>query len=257
MSKKMLVCGCSFTFGNGLEGENNDPRLWCNQLANKLGYSLTNIAENGRNNDWIFVETALEQSKNYYDLIIVAWSAMPRFNYNLGFELYTTMSNFSGQYSIGTNPENYDEKWQRNVGDKLLRAYNFHWDFLKLVKYINILKKQCGSKIYFVNALGPWSDNFFTKKDIEMPSELDDFTQQLLHTNNRDDKEILELYNKMHEMYTNAGGINEELWVNLYNNFRTMMVDRGNDGEHPGYLSHDLFTEMLYKRLTSIKTMLY
>ena len=244
---KLLVCGCSLTIGHGLIGEKKDPKLWVNQLADKLGYDLTNIAERGRNNDWIFLETSLELTKNqnYYDLVIVAWSVLPRLNVDLGLELWPTRTKFDGDYEVDTNEKTFTRKWQLSVQNKLFEAYNFHWDFLKLVKYVNILKKQ-HNNIYFVNTYGPWSDNFFTKQNFEVPSDLDDFTKQLLLVDNRDDKEIFDLYNLIHQQYSDAGGINEELWLNLYNNFKRNKLDQVSETDgHPGYLSQDRYVEML------------
>jgi len=247
MSKKMLTCGCSFTAGHGLIHEKKDPKLWINQLADKLDYDLTNLAESGRNNDWIFLEVLLELTKNqnYYDLVVVAWSALPRYNVDLGLELWSTWTNFKGSKEVDTHEKTYTKKWQLSVLDKLLEAYNFHWDFLKLVKYVNILKKQ-HNKIYFVNTYSTWSNDYFTKKDIQLPSDLDEFTKQLLCVHDRDDAEIFDLYNLIHRQYSNAGGINEELWLNLYNNFKHNKLDQASETDvHPGYLSQDRYAEML------------
>jgi len=249
--RSLLACGCSFTAGYGLLAEKNDPRLWINQLANKLGYDLTNIADPGRNNDWIFVETALEMSKHKYDAVIVAWSVLPRINIDLGLELYTTTSKLMGTHVINTNEKTFSKKWQIAVGDKLLQAYNYHWDLLKIIKYVNILKSQ-HKHIYFVNTYGPWSDNFFTKIDVQLPSDLDEFTQDLLNVKTRNDKEIFQLYNMIHSQYNDAGGINSDLWLNLYDSFQKNKIDLASDTNssittgHPGYLSNDLYTEMLY-----------
>jgi hypothetical protein len=121
-TKSMLVCGCSFTAGTGLEFLKDDPKLWINQLTNKLGYNLTNISEVGRNNDWIFVETMLELLKHKYDAVVVVWSVLPRINIDLGLELYTTTSRLKGVDIIETNEKTFSKKWQRDAGDKLLEA---------------------------------------------------------------------------------------------------------------------------------------
>jgi len=251
MSAKMLTCGCSFTAGTGLVYEKKDPKLWINQLADRLGYDLTNIAEVGRNNDWIFLETLLElaKNKNYYDLVVVAWSVLPRINVDLGLELWSTVTKFDGGVEVNTNEKTFTRKWQLSVQNKLFEAYNFHWDFLKLVKYVNILKKQ-HNNIYFVNTYGPWPDDYFVKKNARLPGDLDDFTKQLLLVENRDDEEIFDLYDLIHQQYSDAGGINEELWLNLYNNFKRNRLDRASETDgHPGYLSQDRYVEILWPLL--------
>jgi hypothetical protein len=251
MSKKMLTCGCSFTAGFGLTHEKQDPKLWINQLAHKFGYNLTNIAEHGRNNDWIFLETLLELTKkqNYYDLVIVAWSVLPRLNADLGLELWSTTTNYDGSFEVDTNEKTFTKKWQLSVQNKLFEAYNFHWDFLKLVKYINILKKQ-HNNIFFVNTYSPWPNDYFVKKNIKLPSDLDEFTKQQLLVDNRDDKEIFDLYDFIHKQYSDAGGINEEIWLNLYNSFKCNKLDQVSQSDgHPGYLSQDRFVEILLPML--------
>jgi hypothetical protein len=245
-TKSMLACGCSFTAGTGLEFLKDDPKLWINQLTNKLGYNLTNIAEAGRNNEWIFVETMLELSKHKYDAVVIAWSMIPRINIDLGLELWSTQTRLHADYDVNTNEKTFNLKWQTSLLDKLLEGYNFHWDFLKLVKYVNILKSQ-HKHIYFVNTWGPWSDNFFTKIDIQLPSDLDEFTQDLLNVKTRDDIEIFQLYNMIHKQYNDAGGINSDLWLNLYDTFQKNKLDIASKTDrHPGYLSNDRYTEMLY-----------
>ena len=245
-TKSMLACGCSFTTGVGLESEKHDTRLWINQLASRLDYKLTNIAQAGKNNDWIFVETMLELSKHEYDAVVVAWSVMPRINVDLGLELYATTSKLNDEHIINTNLITFTKKWQKQVGDKLLQAYSYHWDLLKLVKYVNILHS-INKNVYFVNTYGPWADNFFTKQDIQLPSDFDKFTQELLSVETRDDTEIFQLYNMIHKQYNDAGTIKSRLWLNLYNSFLENKQDNASSTDgHPGYKSNDYYVKMLY-----------
>jgi hypothetical protein len=225
---KILACGCSFTKGHGLKYENNDPCLWINQLLDRLGGDLNNISNHGYNNRTIFLETLHELSYNNYDLVVVAWSVLPRWNLNLGFELYSTFSHLA-QYPVNTNQKNFSVAWQKELKNKLLEGHNDHWHLLEMIKYVNILvnlqknlKKQ---KIVFVNTFGPWTDNFFTKKNISLPNELTEYEQDLLNVETRDDSEIFALYNLMHKQYLDAGGVQEQQWLNLYNSFKKLQVD--------------------------------
>ena len=68
-TKSMLVCSCNLTTGMSDNSLKDDPKSWINQLANKLGYNLTNISIIGMDNSGIFVETMLELSKQKYDAI--------------------------------------------------------------------------------------------------------------------------------------------------------------------------------------------
>lgn len=249
---KILVSGCSFTKGHGLDLEERDPKLWVNQLASKLQCNvINNIARSGHNNQTIFLETLHELNRNTYDIAIIAWSVIPRWNLNFGFELYRTFSHLGG-HPVNTNEKKFSAQWQTNVKSKLLEAHNDHWDLLELVKYVNILLgiQQCLvlDKIFFVNTFGPWSDNYFTKKQIILPSDLCDYTQGLLNVENRDDDEIFRLYDLMHQQYKDAGGIQEQNWLNLYDNsFKKLKVDVVSETDtHPGYASQDMFADCLW-----------
>ena len=250
----ILVSGCSFTKGHGLLLENHDPKLWVNQIAKKLECnSLDNIAEHGYNNQTIFLETLNQMSQYNYDLIIVAWSTMPRWNFTLGFELYKTFSHL-GPMKINTNTRIFTERWQDKLKKHILEGHNDHWHLLKLVKYVNILinyqkvlKKQ---KIFFVNTYGPWPLNFYNKKDLKFPSDLTTYEQNILNVDTRDDDEIFELYNLMHQHYSDNGGIHEYHWLNLYNSFKELKVDNASESDkHPGYASQDVFVEQLWSAL--------
>jgi hypothetical protein len=247
---ELLVSGCSFTKGYGLDLQKDDPRLWVNQLSKKLNANTVNIAEFGYNNQTIFLETLDHLRKNHYDLVIVAWSLTPRWNFRLGFELYPTFTHLN-KHPINTNLRNFSASWQQDLKNKLLEGYNDHWVLLELVKYVNILinlqknlKKQ---KIVFVNTFGPWSDNFFTKKEIIFPSDLDSYTQDILNVDTRDDVEIFELYDLMHKQYSESGGIQEQHWLNLYNSFEKLKIDNASPTDiHPGYASQDVFVDYLW-----------
>mgnify|MGYP001400241560 CR=1 FL=1 len=66
-------------------------------------------------------------------------------------------------------------------------------------------------------------------------------TKKTLDVDTRDDEDIYKLYNLMHDNFEANGGIREHKWLNLYSPFRYMKLDFGNDGWHPGPLSHKKF----------------
>ena len=255
--KKLLVVGCSFTKGTGLEGENKNKQLWINQLHKQCWpeYTLTNLSECGRNNEWIFHETMSKLSKEYYDLVLVAWTAIPRINLNIGFELYSTMTMFNDK-SIDVNINNgvtISGRFLKKLGNDLRKLHHDHWDILDLIKYINVLteiQSHRQGKILFVNALCPWSDDFFEKKKLSTPSDMSVYEQEFFSISNRDDEEIFKLYEKMHEQYSYYGGIHEELWLNLYESLHHLQIDMASDtDQHPGLLSQDIFVEKLKQKL--------
>ena len=247
-----LVVGCSYARGHGLQHEENDPELWVNQLLKKAGYThIDNKSHSGWNNESIFHATTTALKNNNYDLVIVAWSSIPRYNINIGLEWYTTFTMLKNSPDIGiNNGKLFKRKYLDKLRNKLLELHNDHWDILKTVSYVNVLidlqEKLRNGKIFFVNSLAPWSYGYFDKVAWEVPSEIDTYTQELLSADNRDDNEIKTLYNKIHNEYASAGGIQERYWLNLYNSLRLEQIDFVSDiDSHPGYSSQHRYADML------------
>lgn len=254
---KLLIAGCSITDGNGLPGEKDNPGIWANQLAQKFNAtSITNVAKSGANNQYIFLETMSAMIKNHYDVIIVSWSALGRFNFRVGLEQYTVDTMLTDSHDVNIlGGQTISKKWLAETGDRLRKIHNDHWDLLELVKYINVLIKLQSStngKIFFVNGIGGWSDQYFVKKQIQLPSDLDSYTHNLLDADMRDDEEILKLYDMIHSHYDDYGGIHEELWLNLYQSLFEIKIDTVSaSNNHPGILSQHLYADLLYTRLTN------
>lgn len=250
--KKILVVGCSMSKGHGLEKESQDPKLWVNQILCPLG-EVHNLAAHGKNNHWIFVETAsaLLREKNTYDIVLVGWSAIPRFGINVGLELYCTHTRLTNQYDININNNiTFRGEWLQRLGDDLKKLHNDHWDILDLVKYTNTLialhETAPHKKIFFVNTLSPWSNHYFDRKQISLPSDLDLYEQDLLQVETRDDDEIFDLYKMIHDQYDHYGGMKESYWLNLYNSLKSMQIDDASDSDrHPGYRSQDKYSQYL------------
>ena len=255
MSKDILVVGCSFAKGAGLPEENLNHNLWINRLCNNTwpGATITNLSRIGANNQWIFFEAMSALMSKSYDIVLIEWTSIPRFNVNIGFELYHTGSLLnSSSIDINTNAGvTYSKKWLNKLGDNLRKIHNDHWDILDLIKYVNVLVKLCqDKKIYFINGLGPWSEQYFTKKQVKYPSEFSEFEQNILATSLRDDEEIFALYDIMHDQYDKYGGIHQERWLNLYNSLWSMQVDHASESDnHPGYKSQDIFAEYLSSQI--------
>jgi hypothetical protein len=248
---RILVSGCSFANGSGLPGEHDNPKIWPNQLAAYLeATSIKNVARTGANNNWIFLETISELIKNKYELVLVEWSAIPRYKINVGLELYSTDSMLTQDINlVGRNTISKD--WLVDLKNRLLRLHNDHWDILNLVKYVNTLiqiqTKVHGGKIFFINGLGPWSDQYFIKKQISYPSDLDPYTYNLLESDQRADQEIFQLYDMIHTQYSDYGGIQEQYWLNLYSSLANTRIDTvSKTDNHPGYASQDAYAKFFY-----------
>ena len=253
MSTKILISGGSISAGYKLDHERQDPRLWVNQVLDKVdaGADTTNISVTGSDNQEIFAATADKLLTDSYDLIIVAWQTSPRINHNFGLETYSTTAGIiapgkctdiglvGGQWVSG--------KTLDRAREYMLKFYNYHWDIKRLVTYVNVLKRLAEpGQIVFVNYAQPWhTHRYFDANEWTVPSELDTFTQELLEADLRDDAEVHELYNMCHRQYQQAGGIQASSWLNLYTPLSTLQVDTVADDPHPGYLSQDKFTEYL------------
>ena len=247
---KILFVGCSLTYGDGLIEEVNDPKLWCNQIAKELcpDHQVVNRARKGVNNEWIFLETVSALLKEKYDKVFVEWTAIPRHNINIGLETYETMTMLLDSEDISTNLGTFKGYWINDLGNSLLMLHNDHWDTLKIVKYVNLLKR-IHQDIYFINGMLPWPEEYFIQKKIKLPGDLPKYTQNLLNVDNRDDKEVFELYNMIHSQYQEYGGIHSDNWLNLYHPMVTMRLDTVVDNYHPGYKTQDLFSKLFLEKI--------
>jgi hypothetical protein len=250
---KILVVGDSMTAGHGLKHGRNDPKLWVNQFIEKYfkGADVTSFARSGVNNEWIFSTAQSEILRTEYDIVIIGWSELARLGMYLGLELYWTRTKFMADNDIKVNPAQIiSKKWQDKVGNQLRKYNNDHWNILDLVKYVNTLiytqevtKKL---KIYFVNTLMVFPKNYFERKTFSTPSDLSVFERTMLQSDTRDDTEIKELYDMIHDQYEYCGGIHKDNWLNLYDPFISIQVDNaGEYDRHPGYKSQDILLERL------------
>jgi hypothetical protein len=249
---KILVVGCSITYGKGLADGSADTKLWVDQLLNNVfNYpKITNLAVTGKNNNWIFTETAIALTKDHYDIVIIGWSALGRYNYQVGLELYPTDTMLVDK-DININPGiTFTGKWLEKIGNNLRKIHHDHWSILELIKYVNILYElqivNRNAKLFFVNTLSTFPETFFIHQDFTVPSELDSYTQNMLNVDTRDNTEIKDLYNLIHDQYNFYGGIKPEYWLNLHNSLMYMKIDDASaTDKHPGYQSQDIFANYL------------
>lgn len=257
---KILLSGASVTAGLGLPQERHTPELFVNRLATEtLGYNkndVNNICIVGLDNHGIFLDTAAEITKNKYTDVIICWQTIPTINFNFGLETYPTSTSLVAPHKMDATDINLvhdqvvSKKKIYEMRMFLLRHYNLHWGILDLVKYINILQTLAqanNTKMHFINFALPWDTNrYFQTINWTVPSELDACTQDILAAEFRDDSETLQLYNKIHQAYSDRGGINEALWLNLYDPLKRLQIDNiDSDDRHPGMQSQGAFFEYL------------
>lgn len=256
--KKILIVGCSMSAGTGFDLGLESPDIWPNLLCKRLApeAELTNLSSTGVNNHWIANEAASAIRRCQYDLVLVAWTNIPKYNIPIGLETYSVHSRLWDTEINLNNNVTVSIEWLRELGDRLRRYHKDHWDILDLIKYVNNLafmqdSRQANS-IFFINALGPWPVDYFKRKSWQVPSELDSYTQNMLQVDTRDDDEIRRLYNMIHDQYDHYGGILEGRWLNLYNNFRITAVDQVTDtNKHPGPRSQIVYADMIEQALRS------
>ena len=256
LSNICAFTGCSTAAGIGLDLGHNDPGLWCNILHQNhpllKDLKVVNSSVDGATNLEIFKQSvellALSQPK----FMFVGWTEPYRIKTNPGIETYKTgiyMAPNSIHSDVTLNHCTYPADYIANVKHRFFDLQNIHYIYLEILDYCRILRTQAelmGTKIYFVNWNFEWDDDYFDhiNSNDRTPNQLTKFTQKLLHANNRDDKEIFELYDRMHQEYDKTQGLIN--WLNLYDGFNSKYyIDFGNDGVHPGYASHRKFAEFL------------
>lgn len=256
-----LFTGCSYTSGTGFTyTEKETPGLWVNLLHKKneflKGTKLVNASSGGRSNANIFADTVkclltLED----VEYVFVAWTSWPRYELLLGIETYNTRQLVSPGCPMidhNINGVTYSAAYLTKIRDRFTSLDHPHNEIVNLIGYTNTLiklSKLKDVKLFFVNALCLWDSNYFTKLENRTPADFTAYTRTLLSTDNRDDDEIFKLYNRLHSDYENAGSIQSDHWLNLYNSLRSNQIDVNDDCVHPGYESNKIFSDLLNSSL--------
>jgi hypothetical protein len=258
----IAFAGCSFTAGTGFNQDDidsdcwNSPHLWVNLCHQNIDcfkeLNLVNLSQRGASNQDIFEQALYAISSNPdLEYLICAWTSMPRFHFEVGFELYaTTVASFSTNKQHNLNDKIISAEYLNNIIDRFRTLIHLQHEIVKVVKYSNLIKKFAHNvKVININAICPWDDKFFIKQFGNfLPSNLTKFTQnEILNCKNRDDEEIRNLYDLQHNQYNQAGGIDEICWVNLYNSFKNLHVDTNFDGLHPGVESNKIYYNLVKK----------
>ena len=258
-SMNVLVTGCSVSSGYNYN-DPDDPRIWHQRLfQNFPGSKVTNLAVTGANNHYIFLETLHALTNQHYDVVVVQFTQPIRFNLQIGLELWNTMSTLQDAPISLHNQIEVPGPWLNNIRKQLLPLLNPHQEILNIIKYINALVELQQNirrgKIIFVYSGGfdgewAWPLGFFDKKTITRPSDLSTAEQQLLEVDSRSDEDVVALYNMIHSQYARYGGIHEKNWINLYESFDDIAIDRVSDTDpHPGDASQIHFAELFLPRV--------
>lgn len=276
---KAVFTGCSFTAGNGwIDIEDSagiacreHPDLWvnlCHSESPELNdLELVNLGQShGASNIEIFRSTVSAIANYGSDIkyLFVQWTAMPRYNFNAGLETWNTSLKMQrdgrGRGVLHDINLNTGESWSKDYLDDLLGRFlvlhHLHYEILNVVEYANSIAGLCdrlGIKVFFINGLCPWDDNYFAKLEgpSVQPENYTIFTKEsILNIQSRNDKDIFKLYNQIHTDYATAGNIKSNLWINLYNSFQNSQIDTNFDRRHPGKLSNQLFSHLVKQSIT-------
>jgi hypothetical protein len=249
---KILVAGDCYSEGFGLKLLTHDPDLWINKLCSQVFNTpqIDNISSTGANANTVFLNTASAILQKNYDVVIVGWGSTPRFNFNVGLELYHTRTMFADAGINLNSGVTIPGSYLKDIGDKLKGLYNPHWLNLELIKYVNILYDMQvthrNRKLFFVNHSLVHCNNFFQRTSFNIPSELDPYVQGLLEVSARCDREVYDLYSMIYDQYQLHGGIREDNWLNLYKSLADLQVDKVSATDnHAGYQSQLAYVEYL------------
>ena len=263
----VVFTGCSLVEGVGLHQEKSSDDLWVNIVHKSVpafnDNALINLGLAGIGNDQIFQDTLTALTSIPCSYIVVSWTELGRTQINPGLEMF-----YTGQFwchnnklrDININPGiTYSAKYLTNIRDRLLDLKHPHYDILQVLRYSKIITKLCQElnvKVFFVNNLLSWDQDYFEHihHATRTPDDTTIYTQKLLNIDSRDDLEYFNIYDKIHQEYQELK-FSYDNWLNLYQSFRTdFILDRGNDGIHPGIESNRDFGRFIS---TKIINMLY
>ena len=244
--------------GHGLKLEKDDPALWVNIIADKLGANIHNVSTTSGSNQSIFEEalTGLTTISDV-DLLIVAWTVFPRFRFYPGVELY----NATGYFSITSQIPPSEYTWKDGgIGEsemKTLKRLVLTLDedahnFAQIIRYSSILTHMAqllNIPVVFVNAAIPqWTTDFVIRKDITKiggPFNLDKTTKRIIQIEDRDDADIIKIYNNIHNEFERMGKIDLTNWANFDTSLYSLGVDKAIDNNHLGSKSNAIYAEII------------
>jgi hypothetical protein len=250
----ILVTGCSASSGYNYN-DPDDPRIWHRRLFQNFPSSqVTNLAVTRMTNHYIFLETLNALKNQDYDVVVVQFTQLIRFNLQIGLELWPTISCLKDASISLHNHVEVPGHWLNSIRKQLEPLLTPHQEILNIIKYVNALVELQQNikhrKIMFVNGGYLWPPGFFDKKTITRPGELSDGEQQLLDIESRSDEDVAALYDMIHSEYMRYGGIHEKNWINLYDSLRENQIDNMSDTDpHPGDASQIHYAELFLPRV--------
>jgi len=93
---KILVNGCSYVAGQGLDHMHHDDNNFVNVFIKTVfpNAKIYNIAKPGTSNRQIFETTLYHLSEEQFELVFVGWTSYPRNHFYFGLELFDYVGHF-------------------------------------------------------------------------------------------------------------------------------------------------------------------
>lgn len=234
--------GCSITAGEGLELEKDDPLLYTNIVSERYSASTSNIAEKGNSNQNIFLSALSEILFNTPDVMFVQWSGLNRM------WLYPTPTSklfLPLQVTDGYrfNTISYTKKELQYLSTHWHILYHDYKHTVDLISYCNMLAETAKNrtKIVYVNGILPWTNDL----DSEYQA-LTDYTKELVDMHRTS---INESNSNLQNLRKSFSSLDKALWVNQFESFHSLLIDKGLDNLHPGSKSHALYADMIISYL--------
>jgi hypothetical protein len=216
---KLFVCGCSYTFGDGLELEESWPFLFKERLAKQHGLpassvNLMNFSEGGASNDYITRILITQSARVRPDMMVAAFTNMRRFEL-----IDETVAFPFGSWGMDVYLEKYSQTGHAHMaknGEFVFLGTDENQEKLRMIKNVLLLQYFCRSRdIPFI---------FLFMESLvrnDLPSALSIPTTQPLYEE-----------------------IDLDLLVPIE---RAMKVDLAADEIHPGPRSQELMAEAAWK----------
>lgn len=239
---KVLVSGCSISAGSGFPLEKSEPRLWCNQVAEKLNANLTNVSVPGYDNPGIFLNALERFTEENYDLILIQFSGFDRIVVSPNIHGRILISSIHHLSNIDRWKDWFDKKDYQNFVKTfvLLNRGMEHWcRLINIILSLQNLRKKLNLNIRFINGLLPWDRPLFDGGH-------SDFLWNCFDLDKLPDHDIKRFTEQIHKQIQ---FIDLDLWINPFDSFASHVLDRAPLDDHAGYKSHDLYTDIVMNSL--------
>jgi hypothetical protein len=243
---KILVNGCSFTYGDGFLDHERESLSYSGSLAKDLSAEVVNVAVPGSSNLEILLRTLRTTQFQSFDLIVVQWTELRRYWFEpcLGYQ-YRTASPVDADWAHGIH---LTKKQRQNFKDQLSMLTGDYKALLDLAYFCQILMQYFSNKVIFLNGLLPITTDLISPLPTgnhDMHTHFSDFTKSVLEFDNKSDDDI----KKYHAQIVQAFHPSLNNWANIDNSWKKNIVDHATDGHHPGPKSHRWAADQIIGRV--------